>query len=223
MEYINQIKQTFIGSQLTDDEIDTALHNCNFTIAKFQKGKLLHIEGEECFCLEILLSGNIINMQTDQYGNEIIIKHFESYELIAGNILFGSSPKYPLSFMAQSDGTLLRVSRPFLFELFIAKPNILRQFLMLISDRAVNLGQKIKLGERKPLRDLIMEYLHFQSTFQNSTTITLPISKKELADRLGVQRTSVSREFSRMEKDGLIILLEDKKRIEILKSKTPKT
>lgn len=61
-----------------------------------------------------------------------------------------------------------------------------------------------------------MEFLNAQSLFQNSTIITLPISKTELANRFGVQRTSVSREFSRMEKKGLIKLYNNKT-IEIVK------
>ncbi|MPN04975.1 hypothetical protein SDC9_152224 [bioreactor metagenome] len=88
---------------------------------------------------------------------------------------------------------------------------------MLISDRAINLGSKLKLPERKPLRESILEYLYSQSLLQNSKTITLPISKTELANRFRVQRTSVSREFSRLEKDGIIKLFDDTKKIEIVK------
>ena len=215
MEYLSLIKSTFIGSQLTDEEITDQLHTKNFKIMHFVKGAVLHLEGDDCFHLEILLTGNIVNMQVDQYGNSRIIKNFESNELLAGNILFGTLPKYPLSFYAQSDGTLLLITRAYLFELFTKNSDILKQFLVLISDRAVNLGQKIKLGERKPLRNLISEYLLFQSLLQNSTTITLPISKSDLAASFGVQRTSVSREFSRMEKDGIISILNDKKIIKI--------
>jgi len=79
----------------------------------------------------------------------------------------------------------------------------------------MNLTKKIKSGKQKPLRSLITEYLHFQSLLQNSATVTLPISKSELAATFGVQRTSVSREFSRMEKDGIISISDNKKTIKI--------
>lgn len=216
MKYNTLIKQTFIGHYLTDNEINTARKTCNFSIKSFRKGEFLHRVGDDCSHLEILLEGTIVNMQYDAYGNELIIKSFEIGEIIAGNIIFGSSSKYPLSFFSQSNGTLLQIDKSFLFELFIKNPAILKQFLKLISDRAIYLGNKITHCNRKTLKELIMEYLHFQSLLQNSTTITLSISKKELADRLGVQRTSVSREFSRMQKDGLIILYEDKKTIKIM-------
>lgn len=217
MDYVKLIRQTFIGCQLSDDEIKMALTNYNFKIRHFCNNELLHVEGEKCVYLEILLNGNIVNMQIDEFDNEIIIKNFERNEIIAGNILFGSSPKYPLTFLSQSDGDLLQVEKAFLFQLLINEPNILRQFLILISDRAINLGSKLKLPERKPLRESILEYLYSQSLLQNSKTITLPISKTELANRFRVQRTSVSREFSRLEKDGIIKLFHDTKKIEIVK------
>lgn len=155
-------------------------------------------------------------MQTDEYGNELIIKNFETNELLAGNILYGSSPKYQLSFLAQSNGYLLQVNKSFLFKLFIKKPNILKHFLTLISDRAIYLGDKFKFNRKKSIRELIMEYLHSQCILQDSNIITLPISKSELANRFGVHRTSVSREFSRMEKDGLISFCNNYKTIKLL-------
>jgi len=216
MKYIKLLKQTFIGHYLTEDEIKTGLNNFDLNIKHFDQGKWLHLEGDECLYLEILLIGDIVSLQIDEYGNERIIKIFQSNEIIAGNILFGTSPKYPLFFMAKTKGDLLQIDKSFLFELFIKKPDILRQFLILISDRAVSLGNKIRLAKRRSLRNYIMEFLYTQTLFQNSTTITLPITKTELASRLEVQRTSVSREFSRMEKDGLI-KMHNNKTIEIVK------
>ena len=216
MKYIKLLKQTFIGYYLTEDEIKTGLNNFDLNIKHFDQGKWLHLEGDECLYLEILLIGDIVSLQIDEYGNERIIKIFQSNEIIAGNILFGTSPKYPLFFMAKTKGDLLQIDKSFLFELFIKKPDILRQFLILISDRAVSLGNKIRLAKRRSLRNYIMEFLYTQTLFQNSTTITLPITKTELASRLEVQRTSISREFSRMEKDGLIKIY-NSKTIEIVK------
>ena len=205
MKYVDLIKNTFIGCQLTDDEIRMARKNSDLIIKHFYKGQFLHLEGEKCINLEILLVGSIVSMQIDEYGTELVINTFESYEIIAGNILFGTLPKYPLSFFSETEGTLLQVNKLFLFDLFIKRPKVLKQFLILISDRAISLGGKIRLAKRKSLRNNIMEYLYSQ---------TLPISKTELANRFGVQRTSVSREFSRMERDGLIKL--NNKAIEIL-------
>jgi len=215
MDYVQLIKQSYPGQFMTKAEIDDALHNSFFTLKHFHKDEVLHLEGEVCHCLEVLLAGDIVNLQTDQYGNELVVYQFKNTEVIAGNILFGNSPKYPLSFIAHSDGVLLQINKTFLFELFLKKPTILKHFLTIISNRSAVLGKKIKLAERKSLRELILEYLHAQRSHQNSNTIVLTLSKKEMAEHFGVQRTSVSREFSRMEKDGLIQLHDDNKTIDL--------
>ncbi|MDD3414589.1 MAG: helix-turn-helix domain-containing protein, partial [Lachnospiraceae bacterium] len=59
--------------------------------------------------------------------------------------------------------------------------------------------------------------LNSQCIIQNSRTIILKKTKQELADLFGVQRTSISREFTRMEKDGLIIIDRNNNIIELLK------
>ena len=96
MKYIKLLKQTFIGYYLTEDEIKTGLNNFDLNIKHFDQGKWLHLEGDECLYLEILLIGDIVSLQIDECGNERIINIFQSNEIIAGNILFGTSPKYPL-------------------------------------------------------------------------------------------------------------------------------
>lgn len=176
----------------------------------------MHLESEECHSMEILLVGDIVCLQIDEFGNEHIINYIAKSEIIAGNILFGTSPKYPLNFLARSNIMLLQINKNFMLKIFVQKPQILRQFLTIISDRAIGLGSKMKLAKRVPMRSNIMEYLHKQSLLQNSRIITLPISKAELANRLGVLRTSISREFSNMAKEGLI-KIHDNKTIEILK------
>lgn len=56
----------------------------------------------------------------------------------------------------------------------------------------------------KTIRECILNYLSYESKLQNSNQIQLSISKKELADRIGVQRTSLSRELSKMRDEGII-------------------
>ena len=49
-----------------------------------------------------------------------------------------------------------------------------------------------------------MSYLDYECKKQNSNIIRLSMTKKALAERIGVQRTSLSRELSKMREDGLI-------------------
>ena len=57
---------------------------------------------------------------------------------------------------------------------------------------------------QKTLRENLLEYFRQQSILQGSNTIVLPISKKQLADYLGVQRPSLFRELKNLKDEGII-------------------
>jgi len=66
------------------------------------------------------------------------------------------------------------------------------------------LGDKLKYYARRPLRKIITAYLKHESLKQDSKIIQLTTSKKALAESMGVQRTSLSRELQKMKQEGLI-------------------
>lgn len=69
------------------------------------------------------------------------------------------------------------------------------------------MNQKIRMGLHKTLRENLMEYLSNQAILQRSDTVILPISKKQLADYLGVQRPSLFRELKRLNDEGTIAVM----------------
>jgi DNA-binding transcriptional regulator LsrR (DeoR family) len=60
-----------------------------------------------------------------------------------------------------------------------------------------------------------MNLLEYESKRQNTNYIKLNMTKKALAEKIGVQRTSLSRELAKMRKDGLIVF--DRTSITLLK------
>jgi CRP-like cAMP-binding protein len=54
------------------------------------------------------------------------------------------------------------------------------------------------------LRKSLLAYLQNLSRIQGSTTVVLPTSKKELAERLGFARTSLSRELASLVQEGIL-------------------
>lgn len=70
----------------------------------------------------------------------------------------------------------------------------------------ITLGDKLRTSVLLPLRQKIIQYLKQLYKEQNSTKLHLPTSKKMLAEKLGVQRTSLSRELQKMTNEGIIDL-----------------
>lgn len=150
----------------------------------------------------------------DEAGNLLTISEFFSDDIIGGNLLFSKNPYYPMTVTSQTPTEILEVDKEALFELLCNYPSLLRTFLEVISDHAFILGDKIKHYVNKTIRESIMNFLNYESKKQSSNHIKLNMTKKALAERIGVQRTSLSRELAKMRAEGLILF--DKDAITIL-------
>jgi CRP-like cAMP-binding protein len=202
---IDLIRSAALIKFLSDEYILANLKNGKFKIVSYKKNCVIHFDGELCSKLEIILSGKVVVDRIDESGNLLTISEFYKDDILGGNLLFSKNPYYPMTVLTQLPTDILEIDREVLFELLCNNPVFLRTYLELISDRAFILGDKIKHYINKTIRERIINYLSYESKKQNSNHIKLNITKKALAERIGVQRTSLSRELAKMRKDGLII------------------
>lgn len=202
---INLIRNTALIKSLSDEDILTNVKNGKFKVTSYKKSSVVHFDGETCIKLEIILSGKVVVDRIDESGNMLTISAFYKDDILGGNLLFSKSPYYLMTVSTQLPTDILEIDREALFELFCNNAIFLRTYLELTSDRAFILGDKIKHYINKTIRESIMNYLNYESKKQNSNHIKLNITKKALAERIGVQRTSLSRELAKMRKDGLIL------------------
>ncbi|MFY9174826.1 MAG: Crp/Fnr family transcriptional regulator [Peptococcia bacterium] len=201
---ITSLRRITLLKPLSDEIILTNLKNGSFKIVSYKKNSVIHFDGEVCNKLEIILTGIVVVDSIDKDGNLLTISEFYSDDILGGNLLFSKNPYYPMTVSAQSPTKILEIVKETLFELFCTNPLFLQIFLEYISDHAFILGDKIKHYVNKSIREKIMHYLNRESKKQNSNRIELKITKKALAEKIGVQRTSLSRELAKMRKDGLI-------------------
>lgn len=201
---IDFIKNTTLLNSLSHEDILENLNNGNFRVVSYKKNSVVHFEGEPCNKLEIILFGKVVVERIDKSGNLLTISEFYNDDILGGNLLFSKNHYYLMTVSTKSPTLMLEINRDILFELFNHNSIILRTYLGFISDHAIILGEKIKHGNQT-LRERIMSYLYYEQKRQNSNHIKLNLTKKALAEKIGVQRTSLSRELAKMKKDGLIL------------------
>lgn len=202
---INLIRSTTLIKSLSGEDILTNLKSGKFKVTSYKKSSVVHFDGERCSKLEIILSGKVVVDRIGESGNLLTISEFYNDDILGGNLLFSKYPYYPMTVLTQLPTDILEIDRETLFELFCNNPIFLRTYLELTSDRAFILGNKIKHYINKTIRESIMNYLNYESKIQNSNHIKLNTTKKALAEKIGVQRTSLSRELAKMREDGLIL------------------
>ncbi|PKM51383.1 MAG: Crp/Fnr family transcriptional regulator [Firmicutes bacterium HGW-Firmicutes-7] len=200
------LKNSHLLSSLSSEDINTYIHNNQFNIIHYGKNNIIHFDGDACHHLEILLSGKIVVERIDEVGNLMIIAEFFPDDVLGGNLLFSKNSTYPMTVTAQTAVTILEINKNLLFELCFINRDFLKSFLEIISDHTILLGDKIKYYVNRSIRDSIIAFLKTEYLKQNTLKIILTTTKKALANRIGVQRTSLSRELQKMKQEGLLLV-----------------
>ncbi len=169
----------------------------------YSKGKTVYNQHDPCKSLDIVLSGSLIAYSLSQNGSATTVFEFYENDILGANLLFGENSSYPLNIYCLTDCQLVHVAREAVLEL-LRDYNFVMEYIRSLSQNSQGMNRKITMMTQRNLRGNIMEYLRQQSVLQQSSTITLPISKKQLADYMGVQRPSLFRELKRLRDENII-------------------
>lgn len=213
-KYMNLIGDSPLLSCLSKEEVALCLKDGSFRVKTYGRNSIIHFSGEVCRGLDIILSGLVAVERIDEGGNLMSIAEFCDGEILGGNLLFSKTPYYPMTITAKQAVIIVEIDKNRLLELFSGNPIFLRSYLEFVADHTAILGDRIKHYVGKTIRECIIAYLEYEQKKQGSNTILLPFTKKAWAEKIGVSRTSLSRELNKMKKDGLIRY--DNKIIEVL-------
>lgn len=154
--------------------------------------------------MDIILNGKVAVRNIDENGNVLTINVYSDRDIIGSNLIYSCRNYYPMTVVATTKLTILHLQRELILELCQSNVNFMVELIKIISDRTIILTDKINSISLKTIRQCILDFLKFEYHIQKSNVIKLNISKKDLAERLGIQRSSLSRELNKMRKDGLL-------------------
>lgn len=203
-EYLETIKNTTLLKSLSINVISDNIEQGNFIIKTYAKDNTIHLEAERCEKVEVILSGNVVVERMAESGELLVVSEFVADDILGGNILFSKNPYYPLTVSSLTKTIILEINKVTVIKLLQKNSDLMLTYLEFISDHTGILGDKIKTSINITMRDKITSYLEYESRKQNSNYIDLTMTKTKLAEKFGVQRTSLSRELNKMRKEGLI-------------------
>lgn len=201
--FIRLLKNVDLFKCFSEDDLEI-IFNCNYNIKTYKKGSIVYMQNEKCKSLDVILDGIISIQKIDSEGNVLSIKDFANGEVVGENLLFSVNNKYPMTILSKSDVKILHINKDLILRLCKTNECFLLSFLQSLSSKALILSDRITSLTMKTLRQCIIDFLLFEYYSQGSTDIKLNLTKKDLAEKIGVQRSSLSRELNKMRNDNLI-------------------
>jgi len=202
--YISILKQVKLFKNLEESMISEVFRELNYKILSYHKGDIIFTEDEHCKSLGIVLEGILEIQKIDSFGKVLTIAQFTNSDIFGENLIFGDKNTFPMTVSSKTDTIILHIQKNSVVKLCQKSSDFLYEYLRVVSNRAMALSSKLKEVTLKTIRQKICEFILLQSSTQKNLRIVLPMTKKDWADKLGVQRPSLSRELIKMKEEGLI-------------------
>ena len=176
----------------------------DYKITEYSKGQVIHNEEDYCDCLSLILKGNVEIQKIDAMGKLLTVAEFTVGSTFGENLIFGDKDHYPMTVFSKTDCIVLEIKKESVSKLCQLDSHFMYEFLNIVSNRALVLNSKLKEVALKTIRQQICEFLLLRFEETMKMEVPLGMTKREWADKLGVQRPSLSRELIKMKEEGLI-------------------
>jgi len=177
---------------------------------RFQKDEVLFVAGEEARGLYVIVAGAVRAFRVSLDGREQVI-HVERAGATIAEVPVFDDGTYPSTAAAEEDTTVLFIDKRDVQHLCLEHPKITLAALRVLAGRlrrCAELVEALSLREvgQRLARFLLAEARRSGTPIENGISINLSQTNQQIAARIGSVREVVSRAFTRLQHDGLVIV-----------------
>ena len=192
----------------SEEELFASLACLNAREKKLEKGQCALHAGDEAQFVGVVLEGEVQILREDFDGARSVVGHAEAGQLFAEAFSCAGIAEMPVSVMA------VRPSRVMLVPVErILTPcsqacgfhsRLITNLMHVMAQKNLYLHQKVEVMSQRTTREKLLRYLRTEARRQRSLSFTIPFDRQALADYLGVERSALSAEIGKMQRDGVI-------------------
>jgi CRP-like cAMP-binding protein len=200
----DNLKRCILFKDIKYEDLSNFLNMSNYTIKKYPKGNMVVFEGSKCEELGILLEGLLEAQALYPSGKLLTLTRLKPVEIFGEAILFSKMNKFPATIEVIKDSKIMFIKKEDLINCLTNCHKFMENFLELLSNKLLMLNKKVKMLSLESIRQKIENFLREEYKKQKSNIIKVSLSRKEMAEHMGIQRPSLSRELIKMRDAGII-------------------
>lgn len=188
------------------EEIPGLLEGLGARQVRYRPGDLLIEEGSHVRDFGVVLSGRARSVKWDPAGQLVILTLLEAGSELG--ILLAARPEResPVSVQATEAVSALWVPCAHLLAPCerAGRGRLLRNYLSIAAEKGLVLHERMDCLLRPTVREKVLAYLAREGRGRRGLPFQVPLDRNAMAEYLNVERSALSRELSRMRRDGLI-------------------
>lgn len=207
---ITQIQTTVLFRGMSTAETKDALNALSAREKSYRKGDVLLLAGDTTDEMGLVLEGSVTVESNDIWGNRTILSLVEPGGFFAETYAYLSNEPLLVDVTANENCRILFL-RIGSIQTQSAKDTASWQKKLIYNLLTISFHKNLVLSGRsfhtapKTIRGRLMSYLNAVSLKQGSTEFDISFKRQQLADYLNVERTALSKELGKMQKDGILL------------------
>ncbi|OLR64881.1 Crp/Fnr family transcriptional regulator [Peptoniphilus porci] len=204
MEISNILTNLQLFNNLNEVELDE-VKNYLSDIKVYKNKSTIFSVGDHINYFGILLKGQVDLEMDDVFGNKTILSKLSAPALFAESILIKGVREIPLSVVTTMDTEIIFFDyNSFSSKNLKSKEKVKDNLIKILAGKNLFMRDKLNLLTLPTSRAKILYFLSTQARKSHSKYFTIDFNITELAQFLNLNRSSLSRELSKLKKEGLI-------------------
>ncbi len=207
---IQIIKKSKLFKNMEDEEISLCLKLLNAKEKTFQKGERILSAGDKTKAFGLVCSGSVTVEINDVWGNRNILSHIGALDIFAETYALLKNETLLVDAYANECAEILFLNIADLDDTSQANERWALKFIF--NMLTISAGKNLALSKRsfhtspKTIRDRVLSYLNTVSLQNHSAEFDIPFDRQQLADYLNVDRSALSNELGKLQKEKIIKL-----------------
>ena len=207
-KYYNQIKNSPVFYGMNDDELKGLLECFHARVRRYEKEEMIIRQGDVISNIYLILDGEV-NIEKDSYwGRRIIISKLSKNDNLALSFVGSKNVESSIDAITTQDTLVLILGYEqctSMCQNACTRHKILiNNLFQILSKENIELIQKIENVSQKTIRDKLLTYLSNEAQKHHSNSFDIHFNRQDLADYLNVDRSAMSFELSKLQKESLI-------------------
>lgn len=207
-KYLDVLQKCVLFENIEQKDIGAMLGCLGAKIKEYGKNEIILAEGDPANRLGIVLSGSVQILREDYFGNRSIVAAVEPAQLFGESFACAGIKEMPVSAVSMEKSEVMLIdSRRITISCANAcafHSRMIMNMLRVVAQKNLVFNRKIEIMSRKTTREKLMAYLLELAKQNSSSEFAIPFDRQGLADYLGVERSALSAEISKMKRDGII-------------------
>ena len=207
-DFLPVLRSSPLFSGISAEEASAMLSCLQAEKKDFPKEAFLLHAGDTAESIGLILSGSILVIQEDIWGNRNILSKAGPGQTFAAAYACAPGSVLNVNVFAETPVTALFLNVKRILNVCPSActhhSRIIRNLLSDLAEKNLRFSEKLTHMSQRTTRDKLMSYLSAEAQRLGTYEFDIPFSRQQLADYLGVERSGLSLELGKMSSEELL-------------------